>query len=59
MGYASLAQTDSGLHMRIRSRAFIVAEETNPSNRVVFVNADIGMGDVAIRDGILNELCGT
>lgn len=39
MGYASLAQTDTGLHMRQRSRAFIVADAASPTNRVVFVNA--------------------
>ncbi|KAJ8515814.1 hypothetical protein ONZ45_g6805 [Pleurotus djamor] len=41
MGYANLAQVGSGLHMRQRSRAFIVAEASNPSNRVVFINADM------------------
>lgn len=39
MGYASLGQTDTGLHMRQRSRAFIVADAASPTNRVVFVNA--------------------
>lgn len=38
-GYASLAQTDTGLHIRERSRAFIVADASIPSNRFVFVNA--------------------
>ena len=38
-GYAALNQTDTGLHMRQRSRAFIIADATSPSNRIVFVNA--------------------
>jgi hypothetical protein len=38
-GYASLAQTDTGLHMRQRSRAFIVGDASSPSNRIVFINA--------------------
>lgn len=38
-GYASLAQTDTGLHMRQRSRAFIVADASSPSNRILFINA--------------------
>jgi hypothetical protein len=38
-GYASLGQTDTGLHMRQRSRAFIVADASDPGNRVVFINA--------------------
>jgi len=38
-GYASLPQVDTGLHMRQRSRAFIIAEAAQPLNRVVFINA--------------------
>lgn len=38
-GYASLAQTDTGLHLRQRSRAWIVADAANPSQRFVFINA--------------------
>ncbi|THU89409.1 Neutral/alkaline nonlysosomal ceramidase [Dendrothele bispora CBS 962.96] len=56
MGYASLGQTDTGLHMRERSRAFIIAEEANPANRVVFINADIAMGDTGVRRTIVSRL---
>lgn len=56
MGYASLAQTDTGLHMRQRSRAFIIADATSPSNRVVFINADIAMGDTGVRRSIVSQL---
>ncbi|KAG5352627.1 hypothetical protein C0989_001450 [Termitomyces sp. Mn162] len=56
MGYASLSQTDTGLHMRQRSRAFIVAEAASPSNRVVFINADIAMGDTGVRRSIISQL---
>ncbi|KAJ8591584.1 Neutral/alkaline nonlysosomal ceramidase [Rhizopogon salebrosus TDB-379] len=56
MGYASLAQTDTGLHMRQRSRAFIVADVSNPSERVLFINSDICMGDTGIRRTILSSL---
>lgn len=38
-GYADLSQTDSGIHMRMRSRAFIIADPSTPSNRIVFINA--------------------
>jgi neutral ceramidase len=38
-GYANLPQTDTGLHMRQRSRAWIVADASNPSQRFVFINA--------------------
>lgn len=56
MGYASLSQTDTGLHMRQRSRAFIVADSTTQSNRIVFINSDIGMGDYGVRIEIVNRL---
>ncbi|KAI0042653.1 Neutral/alkaline nonlysosomal ceramidase [Auriscalpium vulgare] len=56
MGYASLAQTDSGLHMRQRSRAWIVADASNSTSRVVFINADIAMGDTGIRRSIVGNL---
>eukprot|EP00300_Choanocystis_sp_HF-7_P030377 c39201_g1_i1.p1 GENE.c39201_g1_i1~~c39201_g1_i1.p1 ORF type:complete len:735 (+),score=163.83 c39201_g1_i1:35-2239(+) len=42
MGYALLSQTSAGIHMRLRSRAFLfVDRQTN--KRVVFVSLDIGM----------------
>ncbi|KAG7091509.1 hypothetical protein E1B28_010537 [Marasmius oreades] len=56
MGYASLAQTDTGLHMRQRSRAFIIAETENTNNRLVFINADIAMGDTGVRRSIVSQL---
>jgi neutral ceramidase len=34
-GYAFLPQTDTGLHMRQRSRAFIVIDASNPSERAL------------------------
>ncbi|KAJ7124486.1 Neutral/alkaline nonlysosomal ceramidase [Mycena epipterygia] len=56
MGYASLGQTDSGLHQRQRARVFIIGEPDTPANRVVFVNADIAMGDTGVRRAILAGL---
>jgi neutral ceramidase len=58
MGYASLAQTDTGLHMRQRSRAFIVAasSSTSATDRFVFVNADIAMGDSGVRRSIVAQV---
>ncbi|KAJ7839873.1 Neutral/alkaline nonlysosomal ceramidase [Mycena leptocephala] len=55
MGYASLAQTDTGLYMRQRARAFIVAEP-NSSERSLFLNADIAMGDSGVRRELLAAL---
>ncbi|KIJ67392.1 hypothetical protein HYDPIDRAFT_173938 [Hydnomerulius pinastri MD-312] len=49
MGYASLAQTDTGLHMRQRSRAFIIASSsTFPTSRILLISSDICMGDTGI-----------
>ncbi|GJJ09910.1 hypothetical protein Clacol_004134 [Clathrus columnatus] len=56
MGYAYLPQTDTGLHMRQRARAAIIAESANSSNRIVFLNIDTAMGDSGIRRGILAAL---
>lgn len=56
MGYASLAQTDTGLHMRQRSRAFIIGDPNNQSSRVLFINADIAMGDTGVRRTIVSQL---
>ncbi|KAG9042279.1 hypothetical protein FS837_011082 [Tulasnella sp. UAMH 9824] len=55
-GYASMAQTDSGVHMRQWSRAFVIADPDDPSQRVVYINADISAGDTAVRRGILTKL---
>lgn len=58
MGYADLSQTDTGLHMRQFSRAFIVATPgTNSAkDRILFINSDLQSGDTAIRRGILERL---
>ena len=56
MGYASLTQVGSGLHMRQRSRAFIIGDPNNQTSRVVFINADIAMGDEGVRRNIVAEL---
>ncbi|KAK0468856.1 Neutral/alkaline nonlysosomal ceramidase [Armillaria novae-zelandiae] len=56
MGYASLAQTDTGLHMRQFSRVFIVADASDPSSRILFINSDIAMGDSGVRRSIVAEL---
>ncbi len=40
MGYAVSEQKTSGIHMRLRSRAFVIGDG---SRRVVFVSADLGM----------------
>ncbi|GCB60270.1 hypothetical protein scyTo_0014138 [Scyliorhinus torazame] len=55
MGYANPEQTAAGLHNRLYSRAFIVADPSN-SKRVVFVSADIGMVSQKLRLEVLKRL---
>ncbi|KAJ6616808.1 Neutral/alkaline nonlysosomal ceramidase [Mycena sp. CBHHK59/15] len=71
MGYASLAQTATGLHMRQRVRAFVVAEPNSAvstsvsaanisiasaDSRILLLNADIAMGDTGVRRALLAAL---
>ncbi|MDF1654068.1 MAG: neutral/alkaline ceramidase [Coxiellaceae bacterium] len=55
MGYAREEQKDSGIHSRLWSRAFIIADrQTN--KRVVFVSADLGMIFQSVKQGVVSEL---
>ncbi|KAI1653367.1 Neutral/alkaline nonlysosomal ceramidase [Daldinia decipiens] len=56
MGYADPHQIGTGLRQRLHSRAFIVADPTNPSDRFVYLVLDTQSGDTAIRYGILSGL---
>lgn len=44
-GFGRPDQLGEGLHIRQRARAFIMAEEANPQQRLVFVSADLGSVD--------------
>ncbi|KMT05143.1 hypothetical protein BVRB_7g172910 [Beta vulgaris subsp. vulgaris] len=54
MGYANTEQIASGVHFRLRARAFIVAEPQG--NRVVFVNLDACMASQLVRIKVLERL---
>lgn len=54
MGYANSEQTTSGVHFRLRARAFIVAEPQG--NRVVFVNLDACMASQLVTIKVLERL---
>lgn len=56
MGYADPAQTGTGLRQRLYSRAFIVGDIANPTDRFVYLVLDTQSGDTAIRHGILDAL---
>ncbi|KAK1991085.1 neutral/alkaline non-lysosomal ceramidase [Colletotrichum falcatum] len=52
-GYADLSQVGTGLRQRIYSRAFIVGDVANPSDRFVYLVLDTQSGDTALRRGII------
>ncbi|KAG8371451.1 hypothetical protein BUALT_Bualt13G0088900 [Buddleja alternifolia] len=54
MGYANTDQIASGVHFRLRARAFIVAEPRG--NRVLFVNLDACMGSQLVTIKVLERL---
>lgn len=54
MGYANTEQIASGIHFRLRARAFIVAEPQG--SRVVFVNLDACMGSQLVTIKVLERL---
>ncbi|KAK7754716.1 hypothetical protein SLS62_003274 [Diatrype stigma] len=56
MGYADPNQIGTGLRQRLYSRAFIVANPANPSDRLVYLVLDTQSGDTAVRYGILSGL---
>ncbi|KAF3058531.1 Neutral ceramidase B [Daldinia childiae] len=56
MGYADPHQIGTGLRQRLHSRAFIVADPANPSDRFVYLVLDTQSGDTAVRYGILSGL---
>lgn len=47
MGYAKSGQDTAGIHMRLYSRAFIIAD--NNGNRICYVNTDLAMVSQAIK----------
>ncbi|XP_019705525.1 neutral ceramidase 2 [Elaeis guineensis] len=55
MGYANLDQVTSGIHFRLRARAFIVAESQN-GRRLAFVNLDAGMASQLVTIKVLERL---
>ncbi|KAK4482411.1 hypothetical protein RD792_009566 [Penstemon davidsonii] len=54
MGYANTDQIASGVHFRLRARAFIVAEPQG--NRILFVNLDACMASQLVNIKVLERL---
>ena len=55
MGYAMLEQLTNGIHFRLFSRAFVVADAENKT-RFVFVSIDACMGSQSIKLEVLKKL---
>jgi neutral ceramidase len=55
MGYGMRFQRTTGIHLRQRSRAFVIADRTS-GNRIAFVVADIGMFFGNVRAAVLARL---
>jgi neutral ceramidase len=55
MGYASVGQKTTGIHMRLRSRAFVIATPCN-GKRVVFVSADLGQVFQSVKQKVVERL---
>lgn len=58
MGYAELSQKTSGIHQRLRARAFIVQDDSGatPGKSVVMVVTDTGLITQAIHQAVLAKL---
>ncbi|CAG0892813.1 unnamed protein product [Darwinula stevensoni] len=54
MGYANPSQTGAGIHTRQFSRAYIICDD--PGECLVFVIADIGMMDTAVKTQVVRRL---
>ncbi len=57
-GFGRADQTGEGLHTRLRSRAFIIAEAADPASRLVYVSADLGSIDHHITLEVVENIRG-
>jgi neutral ceramidase len=55
MGYAMVEQKTAGIHMRLRSRAFVIQSPCN-GKRVVYVSADLGQVFQSVKQGVIQKL---
>jgi len=55
-GFGRPDQIDEGLHIRLRSRAFVMTQATDATQRLVFVSADLGSIDHHIALEVVERL---
>ncbi|KAK9785596.1 hypothetical protein WJX73_002285 [Symbiochloris irregularis] len=56
MGYASPGQLAAGIYTRLYARAFMIADQADPSKRFVFVNMDACMAAQGVTLAVLHKL---
>ncbi|KAJ3112330.1 hypothetical protein HK100_002377 [Physocladia obscura] len=56
LGYADIAQNANGIQQELNARAFIFANREAPSNRVVYVSAEIGFMSSIARQEVIRRL---
>lgn len=55
-GFGRADQIGEGIHIRQRSRAFVIAQADDPAQRLVFVSADLGSIEHHITLDVIDEL---
>ncbi|KAJ3064800.1 hypothetical protein HDU98_011829 [Podochytrium sp. JEL0797] len=55
-GYADLAQSANGIHMRLKARAFVFTNPESPLQRVVYVSSDLGWMSSIARQEVIERL---
>lgn len=58
MGYAKASQKTNGIHLRLFSRAFAIADKNDQKNSVVFVSVDAAMVSTIVRTKVSNTYSG-
>lgn len=56
MGYAKASQKTNGIHLRLFSRAFAIADKNDQKNSVVFVSVDAAMVSTIVRTKVSNTV---
>ena len=56
LGYFSLEQSTQGIHTRLHSRAFAIADSRSPNQRLVMVSADLAMITQSIKQEVVKRL---
>ncbi|XP_077999316.1 neutral ceramidase-like [Glandiceps talaboti] len=56
MGYADPSQTAGGIHLKLYSRAYIIADINDDKQRILFISADNCMGSQIVKLEVLNRL---